>query len=89
MLDGWSCKYSSTPHSIRPYFHVRDELVIQNGIVFKGERAVIQLALFWDIKKQIHSSHVVLRDVSEELVKLCICYPPLNNRDYTETINIV
>ena len=58
ILDGWPSKYSSTPLSIRPYFHVQDELVSQHGLVFKGEHAVILLALRSDIKQQIHSSHV-------------------------------
>ena len=58
ILAGWPSKFSSTPLTIRPYFHVHDELVIQNGIVFKGECAVIPLTLCADIKEPIHSSQI-------------------------------
>lgn len=58
IMHGWPARYSSTPTQLRPYFHIRDELVIQNGIIFKGERAVNPSSLRSEIKMRIHSSHI-------------------------------
>nr|XP_002738307.1 PREDICTED: uncharacterized protein K02A2.6-like [Saccoglossus kowalevskii] len=43
---------------ITPYFHIRDELSTQNGVIFKGERAVVPRSLRDDMLKRIHSSHI-------------------------------
>ncbi|XP_014673256.1 PREDICTED: uncharacterized protein K02A2.6-like [Priapulus caudatus] len=58
ILHGWPEKYSMTAREVRPYYHVRDELVVQAGVVFRGERVVIPRSLHSDITSRIHSSHV-------------------------------
>jgi hypothetical protein len=40
------------------YFDVRDELTVQNGLIFKGERVVIPTSLRLDMIKRIHYSHI-------------------------------
>ena len=56
--NGWPENRNSIPDLIGPYFDVRDELTIQNGIIFKGDRAVVPQALRRDMLKRIHSSHL-------------------------------
>ncbi|KAK3085115.1 hypothetical protein FSP39_024657 [Pinctada imbricata] len=48
----------SVPESLVAYFDVRDELSVQNGIVFKGNRAVIPQNLRKDMLERIHASHI-------------------------------
>ena len=48
------------------------ELVIQNGIVLKGERAVIPLALPQISRSKFNHHMSASKVVSEELLKLCI-----------------
>ena len=39
--EGWPACNSEVPTNIRNYFPFREELSLQNGLVFKGERPVI------------------------------------------------
>lgn len=56
--NGWPENRNSISDLIVPYFDERDELTIQNGIIFKGDRAVIPQALRRDMLKRIHFSHL-------------------------------
>ncbi|XP_074655641.1 uncharacterized protein LOC141909154 [Tubulanus polymorphus] len=58
ILRGWPDERSSVPTEVTPYFSFRDELSIQNGIIFRGERAVIPKSMYNIIKDKIHSSHL-------------------------------
>ena len=41
ILQGWPLGKSSTPAEAQPYFNCHDELSVQNGIIFRGERIVV------------------------------------------------
>ena len=58
ILVGWPEKKEYAPALTRPYFSVRDELTVQDGLVFKGNSFVIPKSLRADIKLKIHSSHL-------------------------------
>ena len=45
ITDGWPAKNKSVPPDIKPYFPIRDELIVDNGIISKGLRVVVPLAL--------------------------------------------
>ena len=40
VLTGWPEDKSQVPNSAVPYYHVRNELAVQNGVIFRGERVV-------------------------------------------------
>ena len=40
ILTGWPEDKSQVPNSAVPYYHVRNELAIQNGVICRGERVV-------------------------------------------------
>ena len=44
-LRGWPENSSSVPKEVSEYFNVRDELAVQDGIIFKGQRCVIPQTL--------------------------------------------
>ena len=54
---GWPDNKSEVPNLAAPYFHVRDELSVQDGIIFRGARCVVPRSLRPDLLSQIHSSH--------------------------------
>lgn len=54
--NGWPNRKYDVPPSAMIYFDVRDELTVQNGLIFKGERVVIPTSLRLDMIKRIHSS---------------------------------
>ena len=58
IVSGWPESKGEVHLLITPYFHFRDELSVQHGVIFKGERAVIPKELRRDMMKRIHSSHI-------------------------------
>ena len=56
--SGWPNLKTDVSHEINLYFDVRDELTVQNGLIFKGERVVIPKSLRADMVRRIHSSHI-------------------------------
>ena len=58
ILQGWPDDKSSVPPIALPYFNQRDELTVQNGLIFRGERVVVPKKLREVMKQKIHSSHM-------------------------------
>ena len=55
---GWPDQRSSCLPSVKPFWNYRDELSVMEGLVFKGERIVIPVALRKDILKRVHVGHM-------------------------------
>ena len=55
---GWPSSKSEVPESVYPYFDFRDELVVQDNLVFKGPQVVIPAALRKEMMSLIHESHI-------------------------------
>ena len=89
IMQGWPDAKSDVPSCVHPYFHVRDELAVQNGIIFRGEWCIIPRALRSSILNQIHSSHLgtwgCLRHSRE-----CLYWPNMNAefKDYIQKCDI-
>ena len=58
MLQGWPAERKDAPVQVTPYLSVRDELSVQDGLIYRSERVVVLQALWQDIKQRIHSSHM-------------------------------
>uniref|UniRef100_A0A9J8B237 Gypsy retrotransposon integrase-like protein 1 n=1 Tax=Cyprinus carpio carpio TaxID=630221 RepID=A0A9J8B237_CYPCA len=58
ILQGWPKNKADTPKEIGHYYLFQEELSYQDGIVFRGERAVIPKQLWREITQCIHSSHL-------------------------------
>ena len=54
----WPEHKSNVPSIIFPYFNMRYEMSIQDGLVFKGERVVVPRASRSELLRRIHSSHL-------------------------------
>ena len=50
--EGWPDHQSALPPLVVPYFSIRDELAVTDGLVFRGERLVIPKSLRSQIKKR-------------------------------------
>ena len=57
---GWPDNKDEVPTEIRNYFHFKEELTIQDGIIFKGNRVIVPVALRPVMVKKVHSSHIVI-----------------------------
>ena len=58
ILDGFPDSKSSTPAELVPYFQVRSELSIAEGLIFKGDKIVIPYSLRKEMKERIHMGHM-------------------------------
>jgi len=57
ILKGWPDSKASVPVEIIPYFNIREELAVQDGIIFKGPRCIIPQSLRKKVKQKIHRAH--------------------------------
>ena len=57
ILKGWSEDKSKVPSQLTPYYSMKDELSIYNGLVFKGECLDVPQGLRVEVQKDIHASH--------------------------------
>lgn len=58
ILHGWPTKRDDVISLAKLYFDFQDELSVQDGILFRGERAIIPKAICLDMMQRIHSSHL-------------------------------
>ena len=58
---GWPDTKEEVPLCIHGYFHFRDELSMQDGLVLKGERLVVPRSMREEIKQKLHQSHLGLQ----------------------------
>ncbi|CAB4003659.1 Hypothetical predicted protein [Paramuricea clavata] len=58
ILKGWPDKRSDVPGQARQYFGVRDELTVQEGLIFRGERVLVPNDLRKQMIQRIHSTHI-------------------------------
>ena len=58
ILKGWPDTKEQTPHCIRDYWSVRDELAVLDGIIYKGSRIVVPPSMRSDMISQVHGSHL-------------------------------
>lgn len=57
ILKGWPEDKSKVPPLVTPYYNVRDELSVYDGLVFREERLVVPQGLRADVKRELHASH--------------------------------
>ena len=58
ILQGWREERKDLHEQAKPYFSTRDELTVKDGLIFRGQRAVIPQSLRQEMKQRIHSSHL-------------------------------
>ena len=74
---GWPEERSKSPLYTHSFWNNRDELTIQNGILFKGMKAVIPQALRHELIKITHSSHLGI-EASLRKARDVIYWPGIN-----------
>lgn len=43
---------------LKAWFHIRDEITVQNGLLFKANRVLVPPSLRKDILRRIHDGHL-------------------------------
>jgi len=65
------------PHQLTPFFGVRDELSMQDGIVLRGERVVIPKSLQRQMVNRVHYAHTGTAS-SLSRARECIYWPGMS-----------
>ena len=55
--SGWPAEKRKLPPTVAIYYDFRDELVIQDGLLFRGDRLVVPKTLRTRMLQALHSSH--------------------------------
>ena len=76
---GWPKHKKDTPRDIMHYYSFQEELSVQDGIIFRGERAVIPDSLQRDITRRIHSSHLGV-EACLRRARECVYWPGMNEQ---------
>ena len=84
VLIGWPNHKKDLPPEVQPYFSSRDELTIQDGLLFKNDRVIIPTSLRRDVIQQIHSSHLGMEGCLRRAREAY--YWPLMNAEIKDTI---
>ena len=81
---GWPEERSKSPPCTHPFWNNRDELTIQNEILFKGMKVVILQALRHEMIKRTHSSHLGVEASVRKAIDVSY-WPGMNDeiRDFT------
>ena len=58
ILTGWPEDKADVPEENKKYFTFREEMSVQNGLIFKGDRIVVPVSMRSSIKERLHASHI-------------------------------
>ena len=58
--QGWPDDKSALPSVVSPYFNTRDEMSVQDGLIFKEERVVLPKVARLELLRRIQHSHLAV-----------------------------
>ena len=67
IIKRWPNNKAKVAEGIQQYFSIRDELSVQDEIVFKGQRCIIPKSLNKTIKQKLHRSHGGIQSCSRRV----------------------
>ena len=53
----WPAVKNSLPADLGPYFQIHNELVVQDGLILRGDRLIIPKVLRKSMMESLHASH--------------------------------
>ncbi len=56
-MRGWPDSIKKVPKELKPYWSIRDELTIEDNILFKSNRVIIPQAMRKYVLEKVHLSH--------------------------------
>ena len=63
-MKGWPLNRNEVDESIQPYFNIRDELTIHEGIVMKGNRIFVRMNMRKEMKQLLHKGHIGITKIT-------------------------
>jgi hypothetical protein len=89
LIKGWPEERSELPEQLTPFFSYRDELVVQDALIFKANRVVVPQKLRAEMMTKIHSSHLGT-DGCLRRARECLFWPRMSYdiKQYIETCDV-
>ena len=80
---------SPTFLSLRPYFDLRDELVVQGNLIFKGPRLVVPACMRKELMSVAHATHIGIEGCLRR-VRGCLLWPMMASdvKDYVSKCHV-
>ena len=75
---GWPNDRNSVNGEVQKYFPFREELTIQNGLIFKGDRIVVPKNARAYLMEKAHSSHIGIQGCLRR-ARECLYWPNMNS----------
>lgn len=79
IIDGWPQERRKVSKTVQDFWHVRDELCILEGIVFKGDKIFIPHALRREMLQKIHEGHMGM-EKSKRLARDVMFWPTMGSQ---------
>lgn len=77
--QGWPEEKNEVPNEVHAYFSIRDELIEEDRLLFKGVRVVIPDALRKSTLKNLHASHIGIEGTLRRAREVCY-WPGMNSQ---------
>lgn len=74
---GWPEHIKELPTDLKPYWSFRDELAIEDGVLFKGRQIVVPASMQRDILEQLHNGHQGV-EKTRRLARDCVYWLNIN-----------
>ena len=84
ILNGWPNVRQEVPASLGPYWDSRSELVVCDGIIYKGMRIIVPPSLRRQMLSLVHESHLGMIKCKQRARE--VLYWPAMNSDIEETV---
>ena len=84
ILNGWPDDKSTVPFSVKPFYALRSELSVSDGLIFKGMRIVVPPSLRSEMLNRIHQTHLGLGKCKQRARE--VLYWPSMNSDIEQRI---
>ena len=75
---GWPEMKAALPAPVKQYFQLRDELSVQDGVLFRGNRVIIPRSMRADTLKKIHQSHIGINGCLRR-ARECLYWPSMSS----------
>ena len=84
VLEGWPSTQAEVPQQIRTCFSFKEEITVQNGLLFKDDRIIVPAKLRKEMMEKVHSSHLGIEGCNRRAREL-FYWPRMNAelKDFT------
>ena len=83
IVNGWPEDKIHLDPKVRLYFSMRNEMTVQDGLIFRGNRVVVPMIQRAVLKEKLHSTHLGIEGCCRR-ARQCLYWPIMNSdiRDY-------